>query len=245
MRKLIVLFAALVLAAPVSDALALRPKNTAPAEQPADETPVDFDLKEEASPKRANAGKNLVETQKSVEVPAPVSQSQLSPNQLKVLTDILAATEIENAQLKLEGVQLQRAEQQNRFNELTQPKPVISAEEVAKANTEPDIEALKMARAFPMPGGNPQVVSILGGNKKALEATLVFPNGLRYEVHKGMLLEGGYRVANVNGNGVTLEKNGYRLAMPLSSGEAKDGGNKPWDRGQEMGTPSDSTTTGQ
>lgn len=244
MRKLFVLLAALLLAAPVSDAFALRPKNQAPAEQPADEN-VDFDIKEEGSPKRANAGGNVVETQKSVEVPAPEPQSQLTPNQLKMLTDILAATEIENAQLKLEGVQLQRAEQQNRFNELTQPKPVISAEEVAK-QAEPDIEALKMARAFPMPGGNPQVVSILGGNKKALEATLVFPNGLRYEVHKGMILEGGYRVASVSNNGVTLEKNGFKLPMPLSSGNVKETGNKPWDRGQEMGTPvGDSTTTAQ
>lgn len=243
MRKLLVLFAALMLAAPVSDAFALRPKNTAPAEQPSEEN-VDFEMKEESSPKRANAGGNLVETQKSVEVPAPEPQSQLTANQLKVLTDILAATEIENAQLKLESVQLQRAEQQNRFNELTQPKPVISAEEVA-ANAEPDIEALKMARAFPMPGGNPQVVSILGGNKKALEATLVFPNGLRYEVHKGMILEGGYRVVSVSGNGVTLEKNGFRLPMPLSSGDVKDGGNKPWDRGQEMGTPTNSIPSGE
>lgn len=235
MRKLFVLLIAAMLSVSASNAYALKKPDQPPAQtQENADKPIDFDIKDEGSPKRENASGNpVVETKKSLEVPAPDNKSQLTPNQLQILTEILAATELENAQLKLEQVQLQRAEQQQQFIEITQPKPVV----VDPKALEPSPEDLKMSRAFPMPGGNPQVVSILGGNKKALEATLVFPNGLKYEVHKGMILEGGYRVANVSSNGVVLEKNGFKLPMPLSSGSVEDKSDKPWDRGQEMGIP--------
>lgn len=220
-KKILVFLLALALAAPASGAFAA-------AKQKKEEDAINFDVEETEKPKPL--GKGQVESQKSVEVPAPAMPVGLDQAQLKMLSDILAATQLENAQMKLETVQLQRAEQHKQFLKLMQPEP--TKEEMEAALQKPDPEEEKMKRAFPMPGGNPQVVSVLGGNRKALEATLVFPNGVSYEVHKGMLLEGGYRVVSVSGNGVVLEKNGFKLPMPISRGKMSG---KPWDPGIEMG----------
>ena len=191
------------------------------------------------------AVESKVQAEPSIQAPAPEPPASMSPQQLQMLTEMSAQRALAAERLQIMALEVQIAEQQAKLQEIVNgPAEKIAAEMMKRQQeeTEDSKENKMLSRVFPMPGGNPQVVSILGGNKKALEATLVFPNGLRYEVHKGMVLEGGYRVASVSSNGVVLEKNGFKLPMPLSSGSVEDKSDKPWDRGQEMGIPSNNYT---
>lgn len=197
-----------------------------------DKAPADDPFAEEAKPAPAKQKKSgrEVQAKPSIEAEAPEISGQLSPQQLQQLSEIYAATALAEAQFKLETIEARRLEQQKKMMEAAQA-------DVKAMEPEPAPEPI--TRVFPMPGGNPQVTAILGGNRKALEATLKFPNGVIYEVSKGTMLEGGYVVSSVTGNGVIVEKNGLMLAMPISQGEAKG---KPWDSGVEQGTPTAQST---
>lgn len=217
MRKLLVLFFAFMLAAPAAFA--------------ADPDPFDEGtVKEKPAAKKKKKGRE-VEAKASLEAPEPELAGMLSQKQLLELSEIMAQTTITEARLKLEQLEARRLENQKKMNEVLMPPPAMTA---------PEPEPAPISRVFPMPGGNPQVTAIIGGSRKALEATLKFPNGVIYEVTKGMMLEGGYVVVEVSGKGVVLEKNGLRLSMPVSQGEMKG---KPWDSGEEQGQQVAGSTT--
>lgn len=168
-----------------------------------------------------------VNTEQSVEAPAPKSPTVLNQDTLRELDEINARTHIEEAMLHYESVSLRRLEQSIKQRDLLAP-PVDYKEQVEK-----------QMRVFPMPGGDPQVASLLGGSKKAMEATLVFPNGTSYEVIKGSVLGNGYTVSKVTNRGVIIEKDGFTHVIHVSSG--KSTGAKPWVEGdgEEQGVPAE------
>lgn len=210
----------------------------------ADEFSVDEPVK--AQPKKRRNQKE-VQSEQQVEVSPNELQAGFSESDLKTLTDLNAQSQIAEARLKLKTIE-------NRMMELNKQTKQLSMELVEASMAEKAaIEGLtakeekgaspknttknrNISRVFPMPGGNPQVVSIIGGNRKALEARLVFPSGLTYDVTQGMLLENGYVVASVSGQGVVLEKDGLRLTMPVSGGKSR--GKTPWNEDMgEQGVP--------
>lgn len=185
---------------------------------------------DEEKPKiNTKKGKNVkeVEANGSAEVAAPQPAMQLSRETIQQLNDLMSQTQIAEAKLRLSTVETRLLENQQKMEEILLGPAKQGSQEVTKMSS-------PMSRMFPMPGGNPQVISILGGNALQMEATLKFPTGQLFDVSKGSVLENGYIVSNVNGSGVTIEKGGYRMTMPLSKG----GKAAPWNaEGQEEGIP--------
>ena len=179
---------------------------------------------EEKEQKPKRPGVKEVEAKPSPEAPAPVMSPTLDPATLEHVNKLNSAIEIEKRTLELETIQTRRFENAKKRMEAVPQPPQQSEAAVAEK------------RIFPMPQGNPYVESILGGNKRSMEATLVFPSGAKVEVSKGSVLEGGYIVSAIGKNGVTIEKNGKDITLMLTAATKNF---KPWsDTGtEEQGVP--------
>ena len=181
-------------------------------------------------PKVKKPGQKDVEAKASPQAPAPENPFPLDPAALKALNDIQTEIQIQGKILELETIRTRQMENLKKRQEAI-PEPKVDAEKTEQAK-----------RVFPMPGGNPHVESVLGGSKRAMEATLVFPTGAKVDVSKGTVLEGGYMVTKITGSGVTIEKDGKGVTLMLIAA-GKNYKALAGDGNEEQGQPVQSSGT--
>lgn len=188
--------------------------------------------KETPKKKRGKNKDSVIQSEESVESNIPevdVADGLF----LKSLSELQNQASYFEELLEVKGLQIKLIEADKKIQELDLASVVVSPQELAQRDKHVEEEFSKTV--FPMPGGNPMVTSIIGGSKKAFEATLVFPNGTSFDVVKGNLLENGYLIGNISSRGVTIQKDGLQYTVMLTSNKSS----KPWssDTNIEMGTP--------
>jgi type IV pilus biogenesis protein PilP len=163
------------------------------------------------------AAAKSVETDAPAQVPAPPAPVPGDPNLLKAVIEMDSERIVLEKRLAVDQLRGKLLEEKVKQDKLSGAPPAGRAEAQAPPGTAARAAGAGARSAFPMPGGEPVVIALAGGVHSALEATLSYANGASYDVTRGSVLPGGYKVASISLSGVTVEKDGETETLLLTT----------------------------